>query len=540
MTRAPHRFWLGWLTQFLRLGGAFMLAWNVAGQTPRPTPSPQKPANSTAIHSTNSSEGSRVSLSSDQSLNDYEAYRSGNRFYVRIPRTNLSSQAARGRGFDDVNVQNNGDSTVLSFRLQPGATARVEQRSNQLDVVFKAAGAAAAPVATNTPDATRPTRVTPPVVIPTTSGNRSPNPNLAPRKEEKPGPTPTPANTVANAAKTAPSPSPSPMNQGAKAVSSRTPSSSAASNQSNQAGSTADRNPTNQGSSTFRERLRYWMLFASLNPVPVIIGLAVLLLLIVFLFFSRRRAPQSETTEKTVAESPAKKSKIIKASKKAVRDVAAEPKPVAVAISKQKGAAGNGERDVQVTKAAEQVKHVLAGESYDPAVIGAEDPAMRQIVAAELLSALAGRNGERQNRARDVFMNHGYFEDATRDLRIADSPAERAAAARRLSFVRERDATPHLTSALEDSAPEVRRAAVEALLDQHDPDAVDPLKELLRVENDRQVPHELIRRAIDASATNGFETQPVSPTIATHETMLMPPDEIDSEPDETEREVIEL
>ena len=32
-----------------------------------------------------------------------------------------------------------GDSQIVSFKLQPGATARVDQRGNQLDVVFSAA-----------------------------------------------------------------------------------------------------------------------------------------------------------------------------------------------------------------------------------------------------------------------------------------------------------------------------------------------------------------------------------------------------------------
>ena len=47
-------------------------------------------------------------------------------------------------------------------------------------------------------------------------------------------------------------------------------------------------------------------------------------------------------------------------------------------------------------------------------------------------------------------MKHGYFEDATRDLRVSDSENERAAAARRLSFVNDREATPHLVGALSD------------------------------------------------------------------------------------------
>jgi hypothetical protein len=71
-------------------------------------------------------------------LNDYEAFRRGDRFYVKIPLADLSSSLPhlRADGFDDVQVQKVGDSVVISFKLQPGASARVDQRSNRLDVIF--------------------------------------------------------------------------------------------------------------------------------------------------------------------------------------------------------------------------------------------------------------------------------------------------------------------------------------------------------------------------------------------------------------------
>src|SRR5713101_3243684 len=98
------------------------------------------------LRSSDSPEGSRVALSSDQSLSDYEAYRRGDRFYVKIPAADVPrAEAMRGRGFADVKVQRGADSTVISFRLQPGATAHVEQRANRLEVVFSAPGTARVP-----------------------------------------------------------------------------------------------------------------------------------------------------------------------------------------------------------------------------------------------------------------------------------------------------------------------------------------------------------------------------------------------------------
>ena len=94
----------------------------------------------TAIQPGGAAEGSRVTVVSDSPLIDYEAFRRGDRFYVKIPLADYSSAAPhfRADGFEDVQVQKVGDSLIVSFKLQPGATARVEQRGNRLDVVFTA------------------------------------------------------------------------------------------------------------------------------------------------------------------------------------------------------------------------------------------------------------------------------------------------------------------------------------------------------------------------------------------------------------------
>ena len=156
----------------------------------------------------------------------------------------------------------------------------------------------------------------------------------------------------------------------------------------------------------------------------------------------------------------------------------------------------------RVNQVAAEARKLFEGAEYDEALIGSEDRDTRRLVGAELLSALVGRNAERRERAREAFMKHGYFDDATRDLRVAESDNERAAAARRLSFVRDREATPHLIGALSDPAPDVRRASIEALMDLRDPSAIGPLNSLLQTENDRKVPRTLIKHAIEACATS--------------------------------------
>jgi hypothetical protein len=95
----------------------------------------------TAIQLGGAAEGSRVTVVSDKPLIDYEAFRRGDRFYVRIPTADMNAAAPhfRADGFEDVQVQKVGESQIVSFKLQPGATARVDQRGNRLDVVFSAA-----------------------------------------------------------------------------------------------------------------------------------------------------------------------------------------------------------------------------------------------------------------------------------------------------------------------------------------------------------------------------------------------------------------
>jgi hypothetical protein len=161
-----------------------------------------------------------------------------------------------------------------------------------------------------------------------------------------------------------------------------------------------------------------------------------------------------------------------------------------------------------------EVKNLLEGNDYDSAVIGSQNPDTRQIVSTELLAALASRNPDRRQRAREAFTKHGFFDEATKKLRTAETPAERITAARSLGLTQDRAATPHLTAALEDNDPEVRRASVNALAEMRDPAAIAPLNALLEREKNRKVPHSLIRRAIESSATIDTPETPAAATAA--------------------------
>jgi hypothetical protein len=306
--------------------------------------------------------------------------------------------------------------------------------------------------------------------------------------------------------------------------------------------------------SRLKERARYWILLAQLNPIPVVVGAVVLLLLILLFMFQRRRLKGTSRIRSRRGESikarvmadaasaqssPAKVEPIPEvvhtvpvatAVPTSIEPVAEVEPAVAAAI------APDNARQARIATVAQQVKNVLAGEKYDEGMIGSDDRETRQLVGAELLSALVGRNLQRRDRARAAFMNHGYFDDATRDLRIADAPVERAAAARRLSFVHDREATPHLIAALGDSAPEVRRTAVEALMDLRDPAAIGPLNSLMQTETDRKVPRTLIKHAIEACAT----ATPADVSPASGLSGATPAPAFSAPPIEPEREVIEI
>lgn len=127
----------GWL---IAIASSFVvLAWGALMGSAAQVES-QKRVTSVRVGST--TEGSRVVVVSDSALNDYEAYRRGDRFYVKLPAANLTSAQSgfRGTGFEDAQVQKVADGVILSFRLQPGTTARVDQRLNKLDVVFSTSG----------------------------------------------------------------------------------------------------------------------------------------------------------------------------------------------------------------------------------------------------------------------------------------------------------------------------------------------------------------------------------------------------------------
>ena len=583
----------------------------------------------TPLKTSDSQQGARVTITSDGELNDYAAYRSGDRFIVVIPQAEGGGGAAKGRGFEGAQVSRRGKDLVYTFKLEPGASARVNQRFNRLDVQFTTpktaatqtgGSAATTPTPAATPRATR----TPPEI----AGLPSPTPAARPTPEarvvseaaqqaaatQQPGATPyqneassgfpTFSPTPGDAASPTAEPSIAPTVAAEQIAQAQAPATPGVAIAQQPAGSAAT-------SATLGATI--------VNNWPWIIA-ALLALGVGLLFVGRlgarreqveimpppaaRTAPALRETKAAPAVTPATSVATPATTTSTADAVTPTPAPAATPTAaatagaatvahvaephgRKKKKKGRGKvsaapqpatakveppRPVEFTEAAEgvvtgeaahpaapatagaeagevdaakavapavasvapadeieveaevdselvgaEVKNLLAGESYDESVIASTDTATRQLVAAELSAALTGRNAERKDRARAAFIGHGYFDDATRDLQSAEAPGRRAAAAQALSLVGDRAATAHLVAALEDPSADVRRAAVEALAELRDPAAVGPLEALRWREQSRQLPRQLIMRAVELCAEAAAEEAAAAETTLARE-----------------------
>jgi HEAT repeat protein len=645
-----------------------------------------RPKRLTPLRTSETADGSRATITSDGELNDYSAYRSGDRFIVVVPQAEgTGGGGARGRGFEGAQVERRGKDVVYTFKLQKGATARVNQRFNRLDVQFSAPKDGSNASAKPTPAPT-PTKRTPVeeagLTKPPTNANTQPTPdarrnadananssniiaaNTQPTPLVSASPNASPLSGVVPSPTLAPSATPSGTEQQI-AQAQTTPAAPV---------SITSNTPSNASTSVGAVVVRNWpWLIAALLAIGI--GL-----LFVSRFTGNRdqsrglppAAPSGTkpsalketkpaelkptsaasaastlgatkatgtnaatstgtsaagtsaagtsaagatgatgtsatgssaagtssaaagTSDAVIASTSAataataanlatsgkqSKRKKKKAQERAKRQASANelksggadagtgaaasgtttPKEanlgggvIASIIVGGAAAAAGGASEVEESKTGEtkaaglkadeskaieavatetkaaappadfdperievEIKKLLTGESYDESLINASDAGTRQLVSAELMQAIAGRNAERKAHARTAFLKHGYFEEATRALQSAEAPGERAAAARTLGLYGDRSATTHLTAALEDPAADVRRTTVEALAELADPAAVGALEALRWRETSRQVPRALIQRAIEASKAAEEEETAAAAAAAT-------------------------
>jgi len=549
-------------------------------------------------------EGSRVTVVADLNLNDYEAYRKGDRFFLRLPASEFASAQPnfRGNGFDDIQIQRGGESVLISFKLQQGAAARIDQRFNRLDVVFTAPkannnqnnpGASISNVGNNrgqnqdwrTSDAAGPLPPNTPVKfsfnttdrtdrsnsVPSVGSNPAghleqniPSGETAPGKAAKTSVSP--ASNTGNANSGTLSPSIQPVAGSNTKAGTQTPPSSSASPTtyesylptSKPAIVTSNPSVKNErpadGSVVLQRWIRFnWKLVVGVVATFIVLGVGGL--------FLRRRqqslvarelvesgsvrwkgekvgpgqrsaVEQGQSDEPSIAEQivntdpaqapsvevdePASPVSITKPTEEEVLELPHSTASVSE-LSEVKALAVEppfSNTPAQFERADFELKKLLSGRKFDANLIDAPDSSTRQVIAASLMAVLASRNVEQHDHARKAFVDYGYFDETTKDLRTAESPAERAASARKLALVGDSRATPHLIAALYDSAPEVRRASVESLEQIGDGSAIKPLNDLLQRETSRQVPEAVIRQAINSITVTEVKRTPVAEKTA--------------------------
>lgn len=574
----------------------------------------------TPLRGSDTPEGSRVTVTADAPLNDYAAYKSGDRFYVVVPGAANSGGGAsgvRGRGYSDVQTQRRGNDLVYSFKLQPGAKARVSQRFNRLDVVFDSPGGGSASAANNSTAANTNRNSTRETPATSTTRNTATATDTASQANAPDASTANAERALAEAERAlaanaaarrraentnafnpvpldpafAGQPGVAPNANATPFVSDIPPPDQIAQAQPPPVSMPAQPvvNPPTTGVPTVVTPT--FGAFVTRNWGWLALLLALLVLGLGFLFVKRdgtaTRAADpvpphavggANVVEESFEEREYSEPKVISsgarggatvasatmldstaaadpvianstASNSTAADLATGAAVVAAPAIIAAGVAGANEDDSRaqdepdgkvresktrhivapVTDAelddaeivAAEVRNLLAGEEYNGKIIESAGDHARTLVNAELVAALAGRDEARRTAAREAFMSYGYFDRATHDLQHARASAERASAARALGFVASALATPALIRALTDKSPEVRRASVEALAEVRDPAAVPALEARRKHEKRRDMPRQLITRAITACAAGTPATTVTAPADAAATTALV-------------------
>ena len=312
-----------------------------------PAAAQRKQKRITSVWTTTTAAGSRVHVVSNSPVNDYEGYTRGGRFYVKIPLADLPSARGSllGRGFDDVQIQRYGDGIIISFRLQPGTTARVEQASNRLDIVFSTlAGARSAVSASSNVDAAnrirgrriadaagpspssssasrqRPSRKPATQLnqrVTSSSaglkdagsnaaqdrGSRSPEATASSRPNEVTT-SASPAPGLSPSATASPTPIANVSGSQASASPGGTTLSQAAPATQQTSSPTTAQTTASSGDNNWRSRAHYWKVWAELNWLPLLIGGLIGLALLILLFFWRG-AKRVRKAEVEAATAPA-------------------------------------------------------------------------------------------------------------------------------------------------------------------------------------------------------------------------------------------
>ena len=485
-----------------------------------------KRAHRITLRVNDSPEGSRVELTADQSLDSYEAHRRGYRFYLQIPRTEVPDvDTLRGRAFTRVEVEPRSEATILSFHLAPGATARVEQWRNKLEIVFTVSRervtSSVAPARAHLHDTH-----TPPLpvdrrsvkaksgastsikleAVNTNRGTKTTSVSTGRRKYSGRGLNSEPLKEaaadetdVADTATvqeeavpavytTANAPAPREISVEREKAAVTTVTANAAPN-------SVWTNLKNRGRNTLQ--------IAQLNPVPFGIGAALLLFLVMMAVVRRRRA--NGNRRGLVLEDSS--------SDEVLAEETVTVAGVTAPTTKYQGVSAANDRDAETTSNA--IGKLVLDNTHRAEIMGSRCAEDRKAIEASLLQVLSATASSEKDRcrARQALEEYGFVAQRSAALLKGRDAWERASAARTLGMIGSKTSMPFLIEALKDADSVVRNEAVASLAALKDPAALGALLEASRKNPD--VPASLLTEALSACSVDslGFLDAPSSEAV---------------------------
>ena len=447
-----------------------------------------------------SPEGSRIVLTADQSLNSYEAYRRGDRFYLKIPLSSIPvDDSVRGHAFSEVRIEQSYGATIISFHLHPDATTRVEQRGNKIEIVFLASRARLARAAIANRAALNSS------VKRSTKNDGSQN--LKARLASKADTATKSKAALGSSARTVPGRVSSERNNGQTRPS---PPARAANSQKQDApavklglattakkpavaAQTATTAEPNSVGVKAKESANNWLPAARVNRLTVGLGAGLLLSLFALIFIKRHTAKVRAIPAEAMLDDETEVETVVPVVTAAVALSTSEelqPSPV-----EERGA-----REQTVSSA---IGKLILDNTHRADVMNSRAPEDRKAIESSLLDIITAAETSRDEcrRAREALEQYGFVAQHNATLLKGRNAWERSFAARALGTIGSKSSLPFLIEALNDSDSIVRNEAVVGLAALKDPAAIGALVEASRKHPDLAA--SLLSQTLNACSVDG-------------------------------------
>jgi hypothetical protein len=464
-----------------------------------PNKSVSKP-HKAALRVSDSPDACRVVVTADQPLNSYEAYRRGDRFYVRIPTTSVpAADTIHGQAFSDVRVEQTPGGTIISFCLHADASARVDQRGNKIEVVFLISRPRLARSAiANRASLSGVKRPAQNVV------NQNPKASVASKANQESKSKTILVTRATPAPKSVPAARDNSQIRSSVSARTVTPQKQDAASVKTGLGATAKK-PTstaktanaepNPASAKIEDSANYWFSRAQVNRLTVGLGVGLLLSLVGLVFLKKRTTrTQAVPTEANPADTTELETVIPEVTARTTSSAPEEWRPPAV----DKPNAG------QQTECSALGKLILDN-THRADVMNSRAPEDRKAIENSLLHIIsaAESNDDECRRARAALEQYGFVAQYNATLLKGRDAWERSSAARALGTVRSKTSLPFLIEALNDTDSIVRNQAVASIAALKDPSAIGALVEASRKHPD--LAGSLLSQALNVCSIDSVE-----------------------------------